>query len=67
MMTKKFDNAFGRRAFLAGGAALLASPALVQAQTMNSAETVEMERDLSQAVRRNASSFRTLDWRPYFS
>ena len=54
-----------RRRFLAGTAALVASPAV--AQDVNDGSTVEIERDLSQAVRRNVSSFRTLDWQPYFS
>ena len=57
-----------RRGFLAGSAALLAAPALAQdAAAVNSANTTEVERDLNQTVRRNISSFRTLDWRPYFS
>lgn len=64
-MTKNKVFAFNRRAFLASGVAALAAPAV--AQDLNGADTVEMERDLSQSVRRNASSFRTLDWRPYFS
>ncbi len=50
-----------RRAFLASGAAFLAAPALAQSQLPGFAE-----RDATQAVRRNISSFRTLDWRPYF-
>ena len=29
--------------------------------------TIEIERDISQTVRHNASSFRALDWKPYFS
>ncbi|MCV3270040.1 L,D-transpeptidase [Roseobacter sinensis] len=57
-----------RRAFLAGGAAMLATPAIAQdATAVNSAATTQGERDLSESVRRNISSFRTLDWRPYFS
>lgn len=55
---------FSRRAFVGGTAVMasgLAMPAL--AQSMNNA--VELERDV-QSVRRNASSFRTLDWQPYF-
>ena len=52
-----------RRGFVASGAsALLAAPALAQ-----TAGTTEMEADISQTVRRNISSFRTLDWRPYFA
>ena len=55
---------FDRRAFLAGGAALLGTPAL--AQGMNANETVEIERNVSSVIRRNVSSFRTMDWQPYF-
>lgn len=56
-----------RRAFLAGGAAMVASPALAQATTaVNSEATTQTERDLTESVRRNISSFRTLDWQPYF-
>ena len=47
---------------------MMAAPALAQnTSDVNGTGTVEVERDLSQAVRRNISSFRTLDWRPYFS
>jgi lipoprotein-anchoring transpeptidase ErfK/SrfK len=53
-----------RRAFLATGAALLGSAATAQA---TAGDTVEMENDISSSVRRNVSSFRMLDWRPYFS
>ncbi|WP_319825220.1 L,D-transpeptidase [Thalassovita sp.] len=60
-----------RRHFLAGSAAMLGAPAFAQnansAQDVDGADTVEVERDLTQTVRRNISSFRTLDWRPYFS
>jgi lipoprotein-anchoring transpeptidase ErfK/SrfK len=49
--------------FLGSAAAGLAAPALAQSGT----ETVEFEGDISQTVRHNISSFRTLDWRPYFS
>lgn len=54
-----------RRAFLAGSAALIGTPAL--AQSGFGTNTVEMERDVTEAVRRNISSFRSLDWQPYFS
>ncbi len=60
-----------RRSFLAGSAAMLGTPAFAQgttaAQDVDGAGTVEVERDLTQTVRRNISSFRTLDWRPYFA
>mgnify|MGYP007079513809 CR=1 FL=1 len=44
--------------------ALLATPALAQdTAAVNSTATTENERDLTETVRRNISSFRTLDWR----
>ena len=54
-----------RRGFLAGTAAtasLMAAPALAQ----TGGNTVEIESDISGTVRHNISSFRMLDWRPYF-
>jgi len=59
----------GRRAFLAGGAALLATPALAQTGNYSApfSNSTEVDRDLTESVRRNMSSFRSLDWRPYFS
>jgi lipoprotein-anchoring transpeptidase ErfK/SrfK len=39
----------------------LATPAFAQTDG-----TTEVEREVSTAVRRNISSFRSLDWRPYF-
>ncbi|MEP5731230.1 MAG: L,D-transpeptidase [Sulfitobacter sp.] len=66
MSDNKFDQT-SRRAFLAGSAALLATPAVAQStNAVNSATTTQVERDLTETVRRNISSFRTLDWRPYF-
>lgn len=56
-----------RRSFLAGSAAMLATQALAQnTGSVNSAATTQVERDLTETVRRNISSFRTLDWQPYF-
>ncbi|MDJ0822687.1 MAG: L,D-transpeptidase [Paracoccaceae bacterium] len=68
-MTKLAGKNIGRRAFLGGTAALIGTPVLAQtaAQTAEEADTVEIERDISKTVRRNISSFRTLDWRPYFA
>ena len=67
-MTQFSSSPMSRRAFLATGSAMLATPALAQSQSdMNAPDTVEVERDISQAVRRNISSFRTLEWEPYFS
>ena len=51
-----------RRLFLSGTAATLAAPAVAQ----DANETVEYRGNISNTVRRNASSFRALDWQPYF-
>lgn len=61
-MTKSTFNTFSRRGFLATSAAALGTGALGQ-----TANTTEIESDISQSIQRNVSSFRTLDWRPYFS
>ncbi|MCM2561945.1 L,D-transpeptidase [Lutimaribacter sp. EGI FJ00015] len=67
-MTKYSPKPMNRRAFLAAGTAMLATPSLAQTQSgMNPNDTVVVERDISPAVRRNVSSFRTLEWKPYFS
>lgn len=64
-MAQEFDPGLSRRAFLAGTAAILGAPAV--AQSLDGDGTVEMERDVTEKVRRNISSFRSLDWRPYFA
>ena len=64
-MTYDRVNRMNRRGFLAGTAALLGSPVL--AQNVDGDGTVEEERDLSTVVRHNISSFRAIDWQPYFS
>jgi len=56
-----------RRSFLAGSASMLATGVGAQTADVNSEETTEVEAEISAAVRQNISSFRSLDWRPYFS
>ena len=67
-MTQTFRKG-SRRAFLAGGAALLAAPALGQSGNYSTPfeNSTLNERNLNDSVQRNISSFRSLDWRPYFS
>lgn len=60
-MSKSSFNTPTRRAFLAGSAAFMGAPAIAQNLSAGQAE-----RDPTQSVRRNISSFRTLDWQPYF-
>ncbi|MFD2853748.1 L,D-transpeptidase [Seohaeicola zhoushanensis] len=67
-MTRSSDFLPSRRSFLAGAAAAVAAgPVLAQQQGVNSAATTELERDLSHSVRHNISSFRSLEWQPYFT
>jgi len=56
------NSKLSRRSFLlATASSALAAPALAQTE-----DSTEIEAEISQTVRRNISSFRTLDWRPYF-
>lgn len=62
-MTRDVKDQMNRRVFMgAAAAAGLATPALAQ----DTGETVEIEEEISPVVRRNASSFRSLSWEPYF-
>ena len=54
-----------RRSFL-GAAAFLGVAAATPVRAQFGAETTEYEQDPSSNFRRNISSFRALDWRPYF-
>ena len=65
-MSKPDDFRISRRGLIgttAAFAAALAAPALAQ----SGADTTEMESDLSSNMRRNISSFRALQWQPYFA
>ncbi len=62
MTMRVFPSKLSRRGFLAGTAATLAAPALAQ-----NGNSTEMEGEIDSVVRRNISSFRSLDWRPYFT
>ena len=55
---------FSRRGFLAASASAAALGTSASAQTEN---TTEMESEVLSGVQRNISSFRSLDWQPYFS
>lgn len=63
-MALKKKNTLSRRGFLAGTAAAIGLPAA--AQNVDGAGSVLLEQDV-RTVKRNISSFRSLDWRPYFS
>lgn len=63
-MTKN-NTGWNRRSFLAGSAAMIGTPALAQT-AVDGTDTVEIEEEL-EIVRRNISSFRSLDWHPYFT
>ena len=62
-MSENGSPRLNRRLFLGSGAAALgglATPAIAQVTTSEIDEPIE-------TARRNISSFRTLDWQPYFS
>lgn len=63
-MTHDLSCKFNRRGFLASGVAMLATPSV--AQNVDGSDTVEVERDINEVVRHNISSFRSLNWEPYF-
>ncbi len=60
-MSQKKPSGLSRRGFLVASASVLAAPAIAQ-----TAETTEFRGSISNTVRRNASSFRAMDWQPYF-
>ncbi|SIO49202.1 Tat (twin-arginine translocation) pathway signal sequence [Rhodovulum sp. ES.010] len=62
-MRNRSTTVLTRRHFLGGSA--LAAGALAAPSVL--AQTVEMEPDVSTTVQRNISSFRALDWQPYFA
>ena len=57
---------FTRRTFITTSSAMLASSAWGQSENVNDASTTETESDVTDTIRHNISSFRALDWRPYF-
>lgn len=65
-MTDQKNPKLNRRAFLGTTIAAAAGGLSVPAMAQQAGSTV-VERDLSEVVRRNISSFRSLDWHPYFS
>lgn len=62
-MSRSDRGGISRRVVLGGVATGLAAPALAQ----NTPDSTEFESAAGADVRRNISSFRTLDWQPYFS
>lgn len=68
-MSKKSFLAPSRRRFLAGGAALIGSPVLAQTEETEVAEVDPLRPapEPEAPVIRNISSFRSVQWQPYFS
>ena len=57
---------WSRRSFVIASFASLSTPVLAQSN-VNADNTTEIEQEITKAQRHNLSSFRALDWRPYFS
>lgn len=65
-MTSNSSLPMNRRGFIAATAAAVGT-GLASGASAQMANTTELERDISQTVQRNVSSFRSLSWQPYFS
>jgi L,D-transpeptidase ErfK/SrfK len=66
-MGQNNKSGLGRRSFLAGSAAVIGSSVGTSLLAQTEESTTELEGAISSSVRRNISSFRELDWRPYFA
>lgn len=66
-MSSGSDNRLSRRALIGSAAALGASALALPALAQIEASTVEIEADPTSTFRHNISSFRTLQWQPYFT
>lgn len=65
-MSSSKKSGMHRRTFMVtGSAAMLGGKAWAQ-ETFDRDETVEIEEEITTSTRRNISSFRMLDWHPYF-
>lgn len=65
-MSDQKAGRFNRRTFMAGTAAMLGSTATASF-AQDGQGTVEIEPDIQENVRRNISSFRSLQWQPFFA
>ena len=66
-MGQNETSAWNRRGVMAAGAAALGATALGIPAYAQQENSTEIEGEIAGAVRRNISSFRALDWRPYFA
>ncbi len=57
---------WSRRSFVIASFASVSTPVWAQSN-VNADNTTEIEQEITKAQRHNLSSFRALDWRPYFS
>ncbi len=62
-----FDkNTLSRRGFIAATAATVGTGAFAQSNADATNNSTEIEAEISTQIKRNISSFRALDWQPYF-
>jgi lipoprotein-anchoring transpeptidase ErfK/SrfK len=66
-MSIKNPRGLSRRTLIGTAAAAVGSALAAPALAQSGAGTTEFENDLNSNIRRNISSFRSLQWQPYFS
>lgn len=66
-MNETTKGGISRRHFLGAGTVLLGAALAAPALAQTGAETTELDTAVSTSTRRNISSFRSLQWEPYFS
>lgn len=66
-MAKTLKQTQTRRGFIAASAAFIGAPALAQTAEEQPYDPLRPPPEPEPPVRRNVSSFRALDWRPYFT
>jgi len=67
-MSSEKISAVSRRSLLGGAAALATAATALPAWAQSAMDdSTEVENDLGHNIRRNVSSFRSLEWQPYFS
>ncbi|MFN6951551.1 MAG: L,D-transpeptidase [Albidovulum sp.] len=66
-MSNDISRGLSRRTLIGSAAAAFGTTLAMPARAQGGASTTEFEKDLNSNIRRNISSFRSLQWQPYFT